>query len=89
MPLASLESLKFRSFVFTLQTSFWVWKKNEPKNYFGSEKDFGPEKKLGQKKCGLENFKMEKILVWKFWVQKNFGTKKMFGQKKNLGAEQN
>ena len=53
-------------------------KKNESKNYFWSEKNFGP-KKFRSKKLGSE-----KILVGK-----NFGSEKIFGSEKKFWDQKN
>ena len=76
--LGSLESVKFRSFVLSLQRSFslkfilgekkfWVWKN------FGSKKNFGHKNFGSEKFLGLKNFRFNKFFVLKiYWVPKKF-----------------
>ena len=65
--LASLDSLKYRSYVFSLQRSSFM-KFMKSKKILGQKKNFGPKKIMGQKKTSGS--------------KKNLGLKKDFGSKK-------
>ena len=90
-----LESLKFRSFVFSLQTSFWVWKKMSPNIILGQKKIWSRKKFKSKKIWVRKNFGLKKILgLKKFWDQQNFRSEKNLGLnkiwvQKKFGAEKN
>ena len=76
---ASLESLKFRSFVFSLQTSFSL-------KIILDLKKRGPNIILGQKKIlVLKKIKVQKNFVY----EKNCVSKKLFGYEKKFGTKKN
>ena len=89
------KTFAFKSFVFSLQTSFWVWKKNESKNHFGSEKILVWKKIKVQIKFGFErilvgkNFGSGKIFVQKkFWAWKKIVGLKKFRAWKSFGSKE-
>ena len=99
--LGSLQNLKFRTSVSSLQRSFSL-KFILGQTKFGVWTNFGFQKNVGKKKtlC-LKKFRSQKVFgqknilgpkkfwVWKkFWDQKNFGSKKKFGSEK-FGSQKN
>ena len=79
LPSASLERLNFSSFVFSLQTSFWVLKKISQKIILAQKKNFVRKKFLAQKNLGSK----------RIFGPKKFGPEIKVGSEKNLGTKKN
>ena len=67
--LCQFRNLKVEKLCFLSPSIVFGLEKNESKNYFGSEENFGPENNYIQNNLGLK----------KFGLEKNVGSEKKFG----------
>ena len=93
LALCQFRKLKVQKLCFLPPNIVLGLKKNQSKHYFGSEKNFDPEKIQVKKKFGSEkmlvgkNFGSEKILGSKKILEPNFCLKKDFRSRENFGSE--